>query len=284
MTLRKREIYAKNTLLMEKILGTIKPLVTIAVPSFNQGCFLDETLSSIFQQEIPVEVFVLDGGSTDNSIEIIRKWEHKLAGWRSYVDNGQAAAINEGIANGNAPYVCWLNSDDFFLPLGLKQLLAKFHEYPEAPAVYGRSWNLIHKSGKQHPVWVEPFNEYRLALRCIISQPATLIRRAVWNAVGGLNEDLHMTMDYDLWWRLYRHAGPLKFLDTFVAINRDHCNTKTTTKRNMHYQEAISVVRKHYGRAPLKWWLAQPYAVWFKSGKHLVSILIGCMIRPRGKI
>jgi len=91
-----------------------KSLVTIAVPSFNQGQFLNDTLASIFQQDIPVEVFVMDGGSTDNSLEVIRKWEHRLAGWRSHADGGQAAAINQGIALGHAPYVCWLNSDDWF--------------------------------------------------------------------------------------------------------------------------------------------------------------------------
>jgi len=96
------------------------PLVTIAVPSCNQGRFLDDALTSIFEQQLPVEVFVMDGGSTDNSIEIIRKWEGQLAGWRSHKDGGQAAAINEGIALGRAPYVCWLNSDDWFCLLGLK--------------------------------------------------------------------------------------------------------------------------------------------------------------------
>ena len=98
-----------------------KPLVTIAVPSCNQGLFLDEALASIFQQDVPVEVFVLDGGSTDNSVDVMRKWEQKLAGWRSHPDDGQAAAINEGIAQGSAPFVCWLNSDDWFLTGGLSK-------------------------------------------------------------------------------------------------------------------------------------------------------------------
>ena len=243
----------------------ITPLVTIAVPSFNQGRFLDDALSSIFQQQVPVEVFVMDAGSTDNSVEIINKWAPNLAGWRSHADDGQAAAINEGVALGSAPFVCWLNSDDWFLPGGLSTLLKVLKAYHEAPAVYGRSWNMVQKTGKRAPVWVEPFDERRLALRCIVSQPATLIRRSAWNAVGGVDGRLHMAMDYDLWWRLFKQVGALQFVDEFVAVNRDHEATKTKTLRRRHYQEAMAVVRKHHGRVPLKWWLAQPYAVWFKS-------------------
>ncbi len=243
----------------------VKPLVTVVIPSFNQGKFLDDALTSIFQQKVPVEVFVMDGGSLDNSTNIIQKWEHELAGWRSYADDGQAAAINEGIALGQAPYVCWLNSDDWFLPSGLAKLVNELDTHPETPAVYGRSWNFIQKSGKRYPVWVEPFNEKRLALRCIISQPATLIRRSAWQTVNGVDDKLHMAMDYDLWWRLYKTIGPLRYFDEFVAVNREHAATKTKNNRRKHYQEAMSVVRKYYGHIPLKWWLAQPYSVWFKS-------------------
>ena len=243
----------------------IEPLVTIAIPSFNQGRFLDDALGSIFQQDIPVEVFVLDGKSSDNSIEVIRKWEHRLAGWRSHADTGQAAAINEGVMQGKAPYVCWLNSDDWFLPSGLATLLKVQRSKPHLSVVYGKSWNVVQNTGQRSPVWVEPFDERRLALRCIISQPATLIRRTAWQTVGGLDESLHMAMDYDLWWRLHVNAGPLSFVDEFVAVNRIHKDTKTNTQRRLHYKEAIQLVRRHYGRVPMKWWLAQPYAVWFKS-------------------
>lgn len=248
-----------------------KPLVTIAVPSYNQGDFLDQTLSSIFQQNVAVEVFVIDGGSTDNTVEIIQKWEHLLAGWRSHQDEGQAAAINEGISRGNAPYVCWLNSDDWFLPSGLSLLVEALEKNPDIPMVYGRTWNVVHNSGRRYPVWIEPFSERRLALRCIISQPATLIRKTAWESVGGVDGSLHMAMDYDLWWRIFKTTGAPQLLDKYVAVNRVHSDTKTNTQRVQHYREAIKVVRKHYGSVPLKWWLAQPYAVWFKSVRYLLA-------------
>lgn len=241
------------------------PLVTIAVPSYNQGRFLEKTLISIFEQNISSEVYVIDGGSSDNSIEVIRKWEHKLSGWRSHSDNGQSMAINEGIARGTAPYVCWLNSDDMFLPNSLSKLIYAMENNKLAPAVYGCCWNLVEKSGKLYPVRVEAFSEQRLAQRCIISQPATLIRRSAWDKVGGIDPNLYMAMDYDLWWKLFKHVGELHFVDDYIAINRDHSESKTNTQRFEHYKEAMGVVKKYYGSIPFKWWLAQPYSVWYKS-------------------
>jgi glycosyltransferase involved in cell wall biosynthesis len=249
---------------MEKAVGA-DPLVTVAVPSYNQGRFLDAALASIFEQGIPVEVYVADAGSTDESVDVIRKWEHQLAGWRSFRDRGQAAAINEGIAAGKAPYVCWLNSDDWLLPGGLRCLLGALQAGATVPAVYGKAWSVTHATQSRRPVWVEPFNERRLALRCFISQPASLIRRTAWEAVRGVDEELHMAMDYDLWWRLLKAFGPLEFVDAFVAVNREHPHTKTRSRRRLHYTEAIEVVRRHHGRVPLKWWIAQPYSVWYRS-------------------
>ena len=242
-----------------------RPLVTIAVPSYNQGPYLEQALESIFEQNTATEVFVADGGSTDNSVDILRKWEPRLSGWRSQRDRGQSAAINECIASGSAPYVSWLNSDDILLAGCLNALVDALESNPACPAAYGRAWNLAQHTGKKTAVWVEPFDVDRLAFRCIISQPATVIRRAAWEAVGGLDESLQMVMDYDLWWRLYSSCGPFFFVDQYVAIARDHAATKTRAHRKMKHREAIRVIRKHYGRVPWKWWLAQPYTVWYKS-------------------
>lgn len=242
-----------------------EPLITVAVPSFNQGSFIEEALESLINQGVPLEIFVVDGGSTDGSAAKITKWQDKLAGFRSHPDDGQAAAINEAIAKGRAPYVCWLNSDDWLLPGCLRLLHKALTDNPQSPAAYGKAWNIREQDGKCTPIWVEPFSERRLALRCIISQPATLIRRSAWEGVEGVDPKLHMSMDYDLWWRLYKHSGPLVMVDEYVAVNRDHGDTKTNTKRKLHYQEAIKTVAKYHKNVPLKWWLYQPYAVWFKS-------------------
>jgi GT2 family glycosyltransferase len=163
--------------------------------------------------------------------------------------------------------VCWLNSDDEWLAGGLAKLVAALEADARAPMAYGRVWNLDEAGGtRRRNVEVRPFSEWLMARFNLVSQPATLIRRAAWEAVGGLDGALHMAMDYDLWWRLYRHAGAApRFVDDVIAVNRIHAGTKTNTRRREHYEEAIAVVRKHYGRVPLKWWLAWPYAVWWRS-------------------
>lgn len=241
------------------------PLITVAVPSFNQGRYLSDALESIFHQGLPVEVFVADGGSTDNSLAIIEKWRDRLAWWRSGPDGGQAAAINEAISHGTAPFVCWLNSDDTYLENGLKILLSFLQSHPEAPFAYGRTWNTDERGSFTKPYWTGKFSEWHMAQRCLISQPATLIRREAWEAVGGLDEDLQLSMDYDLWWKILRRCGPPVFVPEFVATNRVHEQTKTSSQRRRHYAESVAVVRRYTGGVPLKWRLAWPWSVWLKS-------------------
>lgn len=233
------------------------PRITVAIPSFNQGAYLDQALQSVFSQDISAEVYVVDGGSTDNSLEVIRRWEPRLAGWRSHQDTGQAAAINEGISQGSAEYVCWLNSDDFYYPGAFKALL-QYLEASEGPAVYGKCWNVSESGEKSTPYLTMPFRELLLANYCFIAQPSTLIRRSAWEAVGGLDESLHLALDYDLWWKLYRRFGKFAFCGKFLAANRVHPGTKTRNSVDSHYRESISVVTKYYGRTPLKWRLLLP--------------------------
>lgn len=244
----------------------VPPRVTIVVPSYNQGAWLEQALRSIFEQSLPVEVFVEDGGSTDESVAIIERWAPRLGGWRSSVDGGQGNAINTGMALGSAPYVCWLDSDDMLLPGGLAALAGALDRQPEAPAAYGRTWDHNERHGSRRESAVERFSEKRLALRCIISQPGTLIRRSVWEALGGLDASLQVALDYDLWWRIYRRYGAPAFVDELVAINRVHRDGKSSRNRARHYDEAVAAVRKYTGALPLRWRLARPFVVWLRSG------------------
>lgn len=243
----------------------MNPLITIAVPSFNQGRFLDDALGSIFSRNLPVEVFVMDGGSSDNSLEVIRKWEPLLSGWRSRPDEGQSAAVNEGIAMGSAPYVCWLNADDRFAENGLALLLRGLASDKSSPAAYGWCWTILASGRKIVPYMTLPFHPWLLANYCFIAQPATLIRRKAWEEIGGIDRSLDMAMDYDLWWRLYNRFGKFTYIREFVAQARLHSDTKTTTRREDHYSESMEIVLRHYGRVPFKWYFAQPIMVKARS-------------------
>ncbi len=244
------------------------PLVTLVIPSLNQGRFLEAALQSIFSQGVPVEVFVQDGGSTDETAEVLRRWSPRLAGWRSGPDGGQSAAINSGIALGGAPYVAWLNADDFYLDGGLARLTEALQAAPEAPMAYGRCWVVDESGGKLSRYPTVRFSARILANFCFICQPGTLMRRRAWEAVAGVDESLQMCMDYDLWWRLYRSGGAPVYVDAAVAASREHGETKTSTRRSDHYREARQVVRRHWGRVPVKWYLAWPYKVWWLQRRN----------------
>lgn len=236
-------------------------MVTVAVPSLDHGRFLDEALCSIAQQRVATRILVADAGSRDETLDILARWAPRLAGWRSGPDAGQAAAINEAIELDDARYVCWMNADDTFLAGGLDALASALEANPTAPMVYGRAWVTNERGGRVSPAGVMPVTRWLLAQRCPISQPATLIRRTVWEAVGGLDARLHYALDYDLWWRILLRFGKPLQIDEYVATTRAHLDTKTARARQLHYDEAVGVVRRHYGRVPIKWRLAWPISV-----------------------
>jgi GT2 family glycosyltransferase len=236
-------------------------LITVAVPNLNHGRYLCKALESIFTQGVPVEVVVMDGGSSDCSLSIINQWKGRLLGWRHGPDGGQAQAVNEGLSMGSAPYVCWLNSDDVFLPGGLRVLLSAFSACQEPPVAYGRCWTLNERGRRFLPYVTAPFCPWLLKNYCFIAQPATLIRRAAWESLGGLDSDLRMALDYDLWWRLYRRFGPFLYIRRFVAGSRMHRDTKTSRNRREHYDEAMDILLRNTGEVPIKWRLAYPFMV-----------------------
>jgi glycosyltransferase involved in cell wall biosynthesis len=238
--------------------------LSVIVPSLNHGNYLDKCLRSIFEdQNYNYQVFLMDGGSNDNTIEIIENWREKLHFFRSLKDNGQGAAINEAAQKINTKYLCWLNSDDYFLPNGLDFMYETIQER-DSPVLYCRTYDLIQKNLSFRQTKVENFSKERLAIRCIISQPGSIIKKDCWDKVNGLDQNLKLAFDYDLWWKIFMKYGDLHFIDKFVAVNRVHFKTKTVINRKKHYEEAIKIIKKYNKRVPIKWYLYQPYAVWLR--------------------
>lgn len=231
--------------------------LTVVVPSLNQGRFLADALKSILAQDVPLELIVMDGGSSDQTLEIIHRFESDLHYWQSAPDAGQAAAINAGIKRGSAQYVCWLNTDDFYYSGALLRLCQALEARPSAPFAFGHAWHVNEDGQKRFPYLTLPFRRYLMANYCGICQPATLIRRSCWEAIGGLDERLDLAFDYDLWLRLAAKFGPPAQLWSFMAANRMHNATKTSSQLDRHYDESIAVVRRYYGSVPIKWTLAR---------------------------
>jgi glycosyltransferase involved in cell wall biosynthesis len=207
----------------------MKPLVSILTPSYNQARWLKDNIASVGRQSYRnIQHVVMDGGSTDGSVEILRASERPGLIWRSEPDAGQSSAINKSFAESRGDIVGWLNSDDaYFRSDAVEQAVALFERLPEVAVVYGHAVLCDAAGGILHTMWVPPHNYRFLRLHDYIVQPAVFIRRA---ALGDrmVDETFDYMMDYELWLRLgmaYRFAR----LRTIVAIDRHHADRKSFT-------------------------------------------------------
>jgi glycosyltransferase involved in cell wall biosynthesis len=237
-----------------------RPLVTVVTPSLNHGRFIRETIESVLAQTYPaLEYFVIDGGSTDHTVEVLKEYGDRLC-WVSEPDAGQAAAVNTGWRRGQGAIVAYLNSDDTYLPHAVERVVAAFRAHPEADVVYGEGHH-VDAAGRvldRYPT--EPFRLPRLAETCFICQPAAFVRRRVVERVGYLDESLQFCMDYDLWIRLARVATFVHLPD-YLATSRLHPDTKTLGQRARAHEEILHTVRRHFGYVPPTWIYAHAHAV-----------------------
>lgn len=229
------------------------PSIAIITPSLNQGMFIEETLKSVLSQDYPnIEYRVIDGGSTDDTLAVLKRYGDRIK-WISEPDRGQSAAINKGMSQvADTTYVGWLNADDLLLPNGLASMASFLDQHPACVAVFGKAYIIDDKGNRIGQYPTKPFNKKEFAVHCTISQPASLIRRSAWETVGGLDESIQRCMDYDLWWRLSR-IGEIGYLDQFVASSRDHVRSKTRTQRKEVNEEAVSILLRHWGMVPRNW-------------------------------
>jgi glycosyltransferase involved in cell wall biosynthesis len=180
--------------------------LTIVTPSYNQGQFLEETIDSVLSQNVPdLEYIIMDGGSTDNSVEIIRKYERFLAYWQSAPDDGQASAITAGFARGSGDILAWINSDDLYEPGILAKVESLFETRSATRLLYG-DYSLLYPDGRlvQKP---KISFDFKICLHSflMIPQPSSFWSRDVWEAVGGVNPKYHLAFDYDFFLRAARY-------------------------------------------------------------------------------
>ena len=201
------------------------PLVSIITPSYNQADFLEYTIQSVLKQDyLNLEYGIVDGDSTDGSQDILKKYDPHLSWWISEPDQGQAQAINKGMARTSGNIIAWINSDDIYLPNAIKQAVKAIEEH-EVDLVFGDAVT-IDEAG--YPLNELMFSNWDLAdlLRFrVICQPAVFMKRAVWEEVQGLSSDLHYMLDHQLWIKIASRFQ-VKHIPSFWAASRHHGQAK----------------------------------------------------------
>jgi glycosyltransferase involved in cell wall biosynthesis len=232
-------------------------LISVVTPALDAEAFIEPTLASVRAQTYPnVEHVVVDGGSSDATAALARG-----SGASVLVEPGlrQAAAVNSGVAHARGELVLVLNADDVLYPDALADLAAGLAADPRAAAAYGDAVHIDEAGAVISAYPSRPFDAAALIDGCYICQPAALMRRSAFEAVGGMNERLDVALDYDFWIRLARRA-PLRKVDALVAGSRMHRANKTLSRRGEVYREVTQVLRTHYGYVPYTWSFA--YASW----------------------
>jgi glycosyltransferase involved in cell wall biosynthesis len=225
------------------------PLVSIVTPSFNQAEFLEAAMRSVLAQDYPaIEYLVVDGGSSDGSVEIIRSRSGRITWWASEPDEGQAEAINKGLARARGEVVAWLNSDDLYLPGAVSQAVAALNAAPEAGLVFGDAITIDEKGRPLNTLRFGNWGLQELMGFRIICQPAVFMRRRTLEQSGLLDPAYHFMLDHHLWLRIARRA-PVQHVPALWAAARHHSGAKNVSQATGFGRETYRI---------LDWMQSQP--------------------------
>jgi glycosyltransferase involved in cell wall biosynthesis len=228
-----------------------EPLVTIVTPSYNQARYVEETIQSVLRQDYPrIQYIVVDGGSGDGSVDIIRRYEDRIDHWLSEPDRGQTDAINKGFAEARGDILAWLNSDDTYEPHAVSEVVEMFKRNPACGLIYGDA-NLTDEKGKIIGAFPARQTDLRKLRRGYvhIPQQSAFWRAELWKQVGPLDPSFYFAMDYDLWVRLARLA-PILYHPRVWANFRIHLDSKTVINDSLGWDDVLKV---HY-RDGGSWW------------------------------
>ena len=225
------------------------PKISVVTPSYNQGPFLERTILSILNQNYPnLEYFVIDGGSTDNSVNIIQKYEDRIDYWVSEKDKGQTDAINKGMRRATGDIVCWINSDDVLLPGALLTVGRYFMKHPNIEYLNG----VVIEIGRQdeilkmtHTILCKWFAE-RGAFNTL--QQGMFWKRSLFGKVGYLDTSFHAMMDYEFIVRLFESNVKMAFINKPLGAIRIYGETKTAMGGDIWTQDRYELKKRHDGR------------------------------------
>jgi len=236
------------------------PRISIITPSFNQGEFIGETLRSVVNQNYPdLELIVMDGGSTDQTVSVLKQFADQNASntslrfiWKSEHDGGQAAAINKGLKIATGDILAYLNSDDTYEHQTLKFIGQYFQNHPKVQFVYGHG-KLIDQKGK----FIGMYNDFQVNFTvlhgsCPISQPTAFWTRKVLDKIGFFDASFNYTMDYEYWVRVSKKFRMI-YLPEVLASTRIHPAAKTSSQTQKLYRDAIRVQKKYYKTVHHDW-------------------------------
>lgn len=218
----------------QKVISQNTPKISIVTPSYNQGKYIERTLMSVLEQNYPnLEFIVQDGGSNDETVNILKNYQAQLTRWESKKDNGQSNAINLGFHHATGEIMAYLNSDDILLPGTLHYVAQYFEKNPNVDVVYGHRI-IIDEADREIGRWVLPNHDSKvLTWADYIPQETLFWRRSVWNKVGGkIDESFRFAMDWDLLLRFAEAGAKFKRLPRFMGAFRVHTQQKTSSQMN----------------------------------------------------